>query len=299
MNDLAAAGVRTANHLLVRRRHEYTTPPLAPARWDCGRGSARIPNLPKRHPAGPKWLRSKDWDEHVEPMEQMADSPGFHALRDRILRLARLRASDRVLDIGAGTGLLALAAAPHVMEVWAVDNSPAMCRHLEAKLNRLGINNVRVLDDSATDLPLADGTVDVVLSNYCFHHLSDSEKRQTLAEIGRVLRPGGRLVFADMMFRVSVTNPRDRAVLRLLLTRMIRRGPGGLMRLLKNAVRIAARHWEHPATVEWWRGALSEAGFVDVDVRALEHEGGIAVAHSASPTRRLGFSSIPAALRAH
>jgi ubiquinone/menaquinone biosynthesis C-methylase UbiE len=226
-----------------------------------------------------KWLRSKDWDEHVEQMEQMADSPGFHALRDRILRLARLRASDRVLDIGAGTGLLALAAAPHVMEVWAVDTSPAMCRHLEAKLSHLGAKNVRVLADSATDLPLGDGTFDVVLSNYCFHHLSDSEKRRALAEIVRVLRPGGRLVFADMMFRVSVTNRRDRAVIRLLLMRMIRRGPRGLMRLLKNAVRIAARRWEHPATVEWWRSALAEAGFVDVDVRALEHEGGIAVAH--------------------
>jgi ubiquinone/menaquinone biosynthesis C-methylase UbiE len=211
-------------------------------------------------------------------MEQMADSPGFRALRDRILPLAQLHASDRVLDIGAGTGLLALAAAPRVAQVFALDASSAMCQHLTGKLDHLGVANTDVVAASATDLPFPDGTIDVVLSNYCFHHLSDAEKQHALAEIGRVLRPGGRLVFADMMFGLAITSRRDRAVIGVLLMRMIRRGPAGVMRLLKNAVRIATRHWEHPATVDWWSHALSQAGFVDVDVQALEHEGGIATA---------------------
>ena len=65
----------------------------------------------------------------------MARNPGFLALRDRVLELARLRASDRLLDIGAGTGLLALAAAPRVERVFALDVSPAMGEHLERKFS--------------------------------------------------------------------------------------------------------------------------------------------------------------------
>jgi ubiquinone/menaquinone biosynthesis C-methylase UbiE len=208
----------------------------------------------------------------------MARSPGFLALRDRILELSRLRASDRLLDIGAGTGLLALAAAPRVERVFALDVSRAMCGHLERKLSRLGVDNAEVVVNSATALPLADGGVDVVVSNYCFHHLRDREKARALAQIRRVLRPGGRLVFADVMFRISVVKQRDRAVIALFVRRMIRHGPSGLLRLMRNVTRMLAGRWEHPASVEWWRNALLDAGFVDVDVQALAHEGGIAVA---------------------
>jgi ubiquinone/menaquinone biosynthesis C-methylase UbiE len=224
------------------------------------------------------FLRSKDWDRHVDDVEQMANTPGFQALRDLILELARLSPSDRLLDIGSGTGLLAHAAAPHVARVIALDESPAMCRHLEGKFNRLDVTNAKVLQNSATDLRLPDGAVDVIVSNYCFHNLSDVDKRRALAEAMRVLRPNGRLVFADMMFRISFTNRRDRSVITLVVKKLIRHGPAGLLRLLKNAGRMVAGRGEHPARVEWWQEALLGAGFVDVTVRALEHEGGIALA---------------------
>jgi ubiquinone/menaquinone biosynthesis C-methylase UbiE len=224
------------------------------------------------------WLRSKNWDEHVEDLEQMANSEGFLALRDRILELARLRSSDRVLDIGAGTGLLALAAADVTERVVALDVSPAMCQHLARKFTRLGIDDAEVVVAGATALPLPDGEFDVVLSNYVFHHLRDTDKLRALAQVKRVLRPGGRLVFADVMFRISVGNRRDRAVIGVFVVRMIRHGPAGLLRLMRNVMRILAGRWEHPASVEWWQDALRRAGFVDVEVQALAHEGGIAVA---------------------
>ena len=174
----------------------------------------------------------------------MARSPGFLALRDRVLELARLRARDRLLDVGAGTGLLALAAAPRVERVFALDVSPAMCGHLERKLTRLGVDNAEVVVNSATALPLADGGVDVVVSNYCFHHLRDREKARALAQIRRVLRPGGRLVFADVMFRISIVKRRDRAVIGLFVSRMLRHGPSGLLRLMRNVTRMLAGRWE-------------------------------------------------------
>ncbi|MDE3070898.1 MAG: methyltransferase domain-containing protein [Acidobacteriota bacterium] len=221
---------------------------------------------------------AKNWDRHVENMELLAGTTSFCALRDRILELADLSESDRVLDVGAGTGLLALACAPRVAHVSAVDISPAMCDHLEEKRQSLGIGNLEVMTDSATSLPLADGSVDVVLSNYCFHHLRDAEKPRALAEARRVLRPGGRLVFGDMMFAVSLANPRDRAVIGRLIRRMVARGPAGVLRVLKNAARHVSGRGEHPARAEWWRAALAEAGFTEIAVEALDHEGGIASA---------------------
>jgi ubiquinone/menaquinone biosynthesis C-methylase UbiE len=228
-----------------------------------------------------RWPHAKDWDRHVDHVEAMALTSSFGALRDQILKLARLRPDDRLLDIGAGTGLLALAAAPRVAHVTALDISPPMCRRLHSNRRRLGITNVDTLLSSATELPMGDGTVDVVVSNYCFHHMSDAEKRRALGEIHRVLRPDGRLVIADMMFRVGVADPRDRAVLALLAKRMLRKGFSGLLRLAKNALRVLTGRWEHPAGVDWWREALPAAGFAAVRVRALDHEGGIAIARRA------------------
>ena len=125
-----------------------------------------------------------------------------------------------------------------------------------------------------------------MISNYCLHHLDDDAKRRSLAEIARVLRAGGRLVFADMMFTLDPTDRRNRVVVASLIKRVLGHGPAGVLRLVKNAARIATGRWERPASPEWWREALHEAGFIDVSVRALRHEGGIACARV--PLRRPG-----------
>jgi ubiquinone/menaquinone biosynthesis C-methylase UbiE len=219
----------------------------------------------------------------VGHLEEMAASPGFVALRDRIIELARLRAGDHVLDVGAGTGLLALAAAGRAARVIALDISPVMGAHLQRKLARQGLHNTEVEVGNATALPLAGDSADVAVPNYCFHHLRDADKLRALAEAKRVLRPGGRLVVGDVMFRIGVVSRRDRAVIVLFIRRMLRRGPAGLLRLTRNATRLLAGRWEHPASIEWWRQALSDAGFAEVDVHALAHEGGIAFARKARP----------------
>jgi ubiquinone/menaquinone biosynthesis C-methylase UbiE len=247
-------------------------------------------SAPGRLPAGKarrgpgSWLQAKDWDMHVTDLEQIAESVGFRDLRERVLGLAHLRSTDRVLDVGAGTGLLALAAAPHAASVHALDVSPAMCSHLAGKFHQSGISNARVLLGNATDIPLADGAVDVVISNYCFHHLPDGEKGRALAQVMRVLRPGGRLVFADMMFRIAGASRRDLALSARFARQMIRHGPAGVVRLLKNVIRVLSGCGDQPADVDWWRETLLREGFVDVSVASLAHEGGIACARKpASP----------------
>jgi ubiquinone/menaquinone biosynthesis C-methylase UbiE len=267
----------------VRPRSSYTSrsPSIAGSESAASaalRGCAARDRTGRRLLSRPWWRGSKSWDDRVGELEQLADSPGFFSLREEIIALARLDANDRALDIGAGTGLLVLAAAPNVQHVTALDVSPAMCRHLEAKLARIPLANVDVVTGTAIDLPLAAGSVDVVLSNYCFHHLENADKRRALDEVSRVLRPGGRLVIGDMMFHVGLGDARDRALIARFVGRMLRRGPAGVLRLLKNSLRHVTGRGERPASVDWWRRALAEAGFADIAVRALEHEGGIAIA---------------------
>lgn len=222
--------------------------------------------------------RTKNWDDHVVHAEEIARSPGFQRLRDRILALAAPRPDETVVDVGSGTGLLTLALAERVERVWAVDISPSMCEYLRAKTASAQLTNVEVVAASAVSLPLVDCFADLVVSNYCFHHLDEDGKSQALAEVRRVLRPGGRLVFADMMFRVSVADARDRRVIGTKIRAMLRKGPAGVARLARNGLRYAGGHWERPARAEWWHEAMSAAGFVDIGIELLEHEGGVATA---------------------
>lgn len=223
-------------------------------------------------------MMTKDWDRHVVEAEDVARRPGFQDLRDQIITRAGVTTADEVIDIGAGTGLLTLRLAPRVGQVWALDISPAMCEYLRAKTASAGLANVEPIVASAVSIPLVDESIDVAVSNYCFHHLSDREKERALAEAARVLRPSGRLVFGDMMFRVALNDARDRRVLSSKVRSMVRKGPAGIARLAKNGARLATARWEKPARAEWWEGALHRAGFVDVVVQPLSHEGGIASA---------------------
>lgn len=223
-------------------------------------------------------MADKDWDDYVVNAEELARSPGFRALRDEILDRARITPDESVLDCGAGTGLLTLSVAGVAGRVWALDISAAMCGYLGTKAASAGLENVEPVVGSVVSLPLVDESVDVVISNYCFHHVSNDEKERALNEIFRVLTPGGRLVFGDMMFSVSLATGRDRAVLRAKVRGMLAKGPAGVWRLARNAGRYVSGRWEQPADPGWWQRALVSAGFNGVEVVPLEHEGAIAVA---------------------
>jgi ubiquinone/menaquinone biosynthesis C-methylase UbiE len=217
------------------------------------------------------------WDERVEAWEEVAESPAFQAIRDRIVELAEPRRDDRVVDLGAGTGLLALAVAPRVRELIAVDISERMLERLDDAAVADGIHNIEFLTGDLQRLPLEDESATLVISNYAFHHLDDARKELALAEARRILRPGGRLVIGDMMFSLSL-KPRDRQLIVEKVVLLLKRGPAGVIRILRNAARIVGGRWEKPATPETWAEMLEARGFEHVRIELLEHEAAIAVA---------------------
>ena len=220
----------------------------------------------------------KNWDDYVACAEEVARGPGFQRLRDEILERAALGSDDVVVDLGSGTGLLTLPAAEQAQRVWAIDISAAMAHYLEAKAQSAGLENVEAVVGSIVSVPVVDASIDVAISNYCFHHLSQREKLVALREVERILVPGGRLVVADMMFSLALADDRNRAVVKAKVRSMLKKGPAGAWRLARNGVRYLTRRWEQPATAEWWSQALADTGFREVEVLPLEHEGGIATA---------------------
>jgi ubiquinone/menaquinone biosynthesis C-methylase UbiE len=119
--------------------------------------------------------------------------------REEIVNLARLAAGEAVLDIGCGTGTLAIAAKRrlgHTGDVYAIDASPQMIARARSKARKAKAQ-ITFVNALAEALPFEDGLFDVVLCTVVLHHLPAKPRLQCLREIRRVLKPGGRALLVD------------------------------------------------------------------------------------------------------
>lgn len=122
-------------------------------------------------------------------------------LRSRTADLARLLPGESVLDVGCGTGDLTLEVARRVGSIGLVagiDAAPKMVVRARQKAGRRHLA-IEFRVEPVEQLSFADQTFDVVVSSLVFHHLPDELKREALAEIRRVLKPGGRLLLVDLL----------------------------------------------------------------------------------------------------
>jgi ubiquinone/menaquinone biosynthesis C-methylase UbiE len=121
------------------------------------------------------------------------------ALRERLADLAGLVPGESVLDVGCGTGTLAVVAKRRVGPdgaVQGVDASPEMIGQATHKAATAGVD-VTFHVGRAQALPFPDARFDVVLCTLMLHHLPGPARERCMAEIRRVLRPGGRVLAVD------------------------------------------------------------------------------------------------------
>jgi len=126
-------------------------------------------------------------------------------LREKILNLAGVKEGESVLDVGCGTGTLAIAASRRVGDkgsVCGVDAAPEMVERARKKGDGLNIEFHLAV---AERLPFPDGQFDVVLNSFVLHHLPMDIQGTALAEMRRVLKPSGRMFAADFDLDTSLT----------------------------------------------------------------------------------------------
>jgi ArsR family transcriptional regulator len=114
----------------------------------------------------------------------------------RQILLGQVPEGVNVLEIGVGTGGLLTELADRARQVIGVDHSPAMLEEARRRLTAAGIAGIDLRLGEMTHLPLPDASVGCVVANMVLHHAADPAA--VLAEIRRVLAPGGVLLLADL-----------------------------------------------------------------------------------------------------
>jgi len=125
---------------------------------------------------------------------------GEHSSGDELdlaVEFAAPTGTERVLDIGAGAGHMALAMAGRVRSVVLTDPVEAMLEASRHVFRDAGRQNAEFLKASAESLPFEAASFDIVTSRLAAHHFDDVE--QSLREVARVLKPGGRFILVDTL----------------------------------------------------------------------------------------------------
>ena len=125
---------------------------------------------------------------------------GADQAREALLEQADLKAGQRVLDIGCGTGTLAILLQQRhpQLEVVGLDPDAKALAHGRRKAKRAAVWP-RFDQGFANALGYASASFDHVFSSFMFHHLDDEGKRETMCEVHRVLRPGGDFHLLDFI----------------------------------------------------------------------------------------------------
>ncbi len=217
-----------------------------------------------------KWdRRVGNWHSHV------TSAAAFEKVLGQLIQLSSPKPTDACVDLGAGTGFVATALAPLVSSVLAVDVSTAMASYLAERAAEDGLQNLSAEIRDLREFQLPPASVDLVVSSYALHHLPHRDKRALVARAAVWLRPGGRLVIADMMFGRGGSQ-RDREILHQKVKALAAKGPGGWWRVAKNLTRYGLGvGQEHPASPEFWQSALRDAALAEVVFQPVVAEAGI------------------------
>ena len=121
-----------------------------------------------------------------------------------ILQFLDLKADQTILEIGTGTGELALAASPHCARVYAADLSAGMLRFAKRKAASRGVANVDLLQGGFLTYRYLGTPLDAIVTQLALHHLPDFWKQVALMRMAGMLKEGGELCLRDMVYSFEV-----------------------------------------------------------------------------------------------
>lgn len=122
-----------------------------------------------------------------------ANGEDLHALQKYLINCE----TAKVLDLGSGAGHVSFTVADKVESVIAFDLSDAMLEVVATTAKERGLNNISTIKGNVESLPFESHSFDLIISRYSAHHWHDVE--QALREVRRVLKPGGRVIFIDVV----------------------------------------------------------------------------------------------------
>lgn len=138
----------------------------------------------------------------LENIERKDDFPP-----EDLLKLLPIEKSHNILDLGAGTGYLALPAAKQVDGiVYALDLDGGILGYLDAKAQKEKLTNLQTVKASFNDIPLEDNSIEIALASISLHEITPLS--EALEEIFRVITKGGYLLCVEFEKKEVVTGPR-------------------------------------------------------------------------------------------
>jgi SAM-dependent methyltransferase len=167
--------------------------------------TAQTPEQVKKFPLGPDSAKSLGYDADEIDGLPSSITESFCGVGNP-LGLGELQTGQTVLDLGSGAGLDSILAARRVGrtgKVIGVDMTEAMIEKARCNAETLESQDVEFIHTEIDSLPLDDESVDAAITNGVFNLCTDKPK--VLAEVFRVLRPGGRLQMADILLHDDVT----------------------------------------------------------------------------------------------
>ena len=193
----------------MRTRSAAATPTaavdVATLKREIRKTYASVSQEPERDfvfPTGRAWAEDLDYPTELANVPETAVE-SFAGVANPF-SLGRLESGERVLDLGCGAGTDSLVAAQMVGpagQVTGIEMTPEMLARARRAAAEMGAANVDFVEGEIEQLPLGDASVDVVISNGVIDLVPDKDR--VFAEIGRVLRSGGRIQLAD----VTIQNP--------------------------------------------------------------------------------------------
>ncbi|MFA6142665.1 MAG: methyltransferase domain-containing protein [Candidatus Omnitrophota bacterium] len=193
--------------------------------------------------------------------------PGYREITDKLVQQIEKKPYCTVLDMGAGTGRIALKLADGVFKVVALDNSEEMLGRLSEKARRRRVDNIQIVKKDITswellwpntDLILGDGVFTSVICSFVLHHLRDKWKKVVLGQLRKSMKPDGQIIIADVRpEKAWQIRKQVNVIYWKLIHEKENKYPGWL--IAKNA--LSYLFFEHSLSADAWKELLREAGY--------------------------------------